>query len=188
MFSRILVKLVDEAIVPALVLLSARVITALVLTKIHNMTFSFTASGFVYGSHDEFLFLNSYSTLAMVCVITVGLLYVLMKSHFFHSTHIKPHTSARLFSLNLSGFIQTSFELYSQGAIWLSYSYLLLFSTGIMLYFELIYTWIFYVSFVLTLISTYLFVIDVEKELQIKREPSPVNQEAVLRFSDEEVE
>jgi hypothetical protein len=71
-----------------------------------------------------------------------------------------------LFRLRLSSFIQTSFDVYSQGAIWLSYSYLLLLVSGVMFYFGIVYGWVFYVSIVLTIITTYLLIVDVEKELK----------------------
>ena len=100
----------------------------------------------------------------------IGLMYVLIKSYVFHDTHIRPSTTAKLFRLRLSTFIQASFDVYSQGVVWLSYSYLLLMASGVMLYFGIVYSWVFYVSLILTVISTYLLLLDVEKELNPKEE------------------
>jgi len=169
MFSRILTKLVDEAIVPAIILLVVRVLSVVVLGRYFNLPVTIGPAGFVYDSAEGFLIVNSYSTLAMICVIAIGLMYVLIKSYLFHDTHVHPRTTAKLFRLKLSSFIQASFDVYSQGVIWLSYSYLLLLASGVMLYFGIVYSWVFYVSLILTIISTYLLIIDVEKEFNPKK-------------------
>ena len=182
MFSKILVKLVDEAIVPAITLLAVRVVSAMLIARYFSIPLTVGSSGFVYRSAEDFLLINSYSVLAMVCVLAV-------KSHLFHETHITPALSAKLFSLKLSPFIQASFDLYSQGAIWLIYSYLLFVASGIMVYFGLMYSWVFAVSLVLNVFATYLFIIDVEGEL--KKVDTGVEfaaDEVVLTWETEEVD
>jgi hypothetical protein len=191
MFSRILVKLVDEAIIPAIALLAVRILAAILIANQLGIGFEIGASGFVYESASDFLIVNSYSTLSMICVLAVGLFYVLIKSHIFHDSHVEPHMSAKLFTLRLSNFVQTSFDVYSQGAIWLSYSYLLLLASGVMVYFGLLFPWVLWVSVVLTLISTYLLVVDVEKEVVFKRSSGDDNDlvdEVVLSWNEEDLE
>uniref|UniRef100_A0A7C4TLU7 Uncharacterized protein n=1 Tax=candidate division WWE3 bacterium TaxID=2053526 RepID=A0A7C4TLU7_UNCKA len=188
MFSRILVKLVDEAIVPAIVLFSVRILAAILIAKAYDISFSFGLRGFTYNSQEDFLFVNSYSTLAMISVLAVGLFYVLIKSYLFHDTHVAPHTAAKLFSLNLSGFIQTSFDVYSQGVIWLSYSYLLVIASGIMFYFGLVYPWVFYSSLALTFIATLLLILDVEKEIFERKRDAGSQEEVTLKFESMEEE
>jgi hypothetical protein len=186
MFSRILVKLVDEAIVPAILLFAVRIIASLVVAKVNGISFTFGINGFTYSTKDEFLLVNSYSTLTMIGVLAVGLFFVLLKSYFFHDTHVQPHTAAKLFSLNLSGFIQTSFDVYSQGAVWLGYAYLLAIASGVMFYSNLIYSWVFYSAVIIVAIATFLLILDVDKELP-KRTPAnnEKKEDVVLRFEDE---
>lgn len=189
MFSRILVKLVDEAIVPAIILLVVRVVAVVVVGRYFGMAIEIGATGFVYPDDASFLLVNSYSTLAMVCVIAVGLFYVLLKSKFFHNTHIHPSVTARLFTMRLSSVIQTSFDIYSQGVVWLSYSFLLMFASGLMLYFGLIYNWIFYVSLVLSVVSTYLLIIDIEKEMHVENgDVVSESAEVVLTWEEEGID
>ena len=165
MFSKILIKLVDEAIVPAVVLVVARVGSVVFFGKYFNLPVTFSPAGFVYANEHGFLIVNSYSTLVMICIIGIGLLYVLLKSYIFHDSHIHPSFTAKLFSLRLSSFIQASFDVYSQGVIWLAYSYLLLIASAAMAYFGLLFPWVLVVSLVITLLSTYLFIVDVEREV-----------------------
>ena len=68
----------------------------------------------------------------------------------------------------LASFIQASFDLYSQGTIWLSYTYLLTAVTGIMALFGLVFSWVFVIGLVLSVIATLLLVLDVENEIVIK--------------------
>lgn len=186
MFSRILTKLVDEAIVPAITLLVVRVGAAAVIAQYFGFTFTVGPTGFIYQDPEHFYLVNSYSMLAMVVVLTLGLFYVLVKAHYFHASHVEPKVTARLFSLRLSSFIQTSFDLYSQGAIWLSYTYLILIAAVVMAWFGLIMQWVAWVTTLLTLISTYFLVVDVEKELALRQsQPTAYKKEVVLTWEDE---
>lgn len=167
MFSRILVKLIDEAIVPAIALVAAKIGSALLLARYYGIEFSITPAGFVYNNHADFTLVNSYSTLVVIATVGLGLIYNLTKAHLFHATHIEPHATAQLYSFRLSRFIQTSFDLYSQSVVWLSYSFLVLLATLAMFYFGFMYDWVLWASVAVTLVATYLFIIDVEREVLV---------------------
>lgn len=181
MFSKILVKLIDQAIVPALLLLTARIVSVVVVAKKLGLDVSISQAGFVLTKENVdfttntalLVKVNSFSLVSIIVVLSVGLLYILIKSYIFHDTHIAPYVTARLFSYRLSAFIQSSYDLYSQGTIWLSYLYLIMFVSGVMAYFNMIYAWIFYFSLILTVICTALFIFDVEKELNIRAIKKP---------------
>ena len=147
MFSRILIKLIDQAIVPAIFLLTVKIVATVGISRYLGIVFTVGPTGFVFDSTADYVRISSYSTFAMVAALAIGLFYILLKSMAFHETHISPKMTAKLFSLRLSTFIQGSFDLYSQGAIWMSYSYLLMFVTGIMSIFGMIYSWVFYSSY-----------------------------------------
>jgi hypothetical protein len=165
MFSKILVKLIDQAILPAVLLLTTRIISVILISQRFGINFTLDVTGFAFANSDDYIVVNSYSTFAMITVLTVGLFYILIKSYLFHESHVKPHVTAKLFSLRLSSFIQSTFDLYSQGAIWLSYSYLVMIVSGVMTVFGLMYSWVFYVSFALCIMSTILLILDVENEI-----------------------
>ena len=186
MFSRILTKLVDEAIVPAITLLVVRVGAAAITAQYFGFTFTAGPTGFVYQDPEHFYIVNSYSVLAMIVALTLGLFYVLIKAHHFHASHVSPKFTAHLYSLKLNSFIQTSFDLYSQGAIWLSYTYLMMISSVLMAWFGLIMPWVAWTAALLTLVSTYFFVVDVEKEIAMKQSrPASYEKEVVLTWEDD---
>jgi hypothetical protein len=184
MFSKILLKLVDQAIVPALVLFATRIISLFVFASIFNAEFSVNKYGVTFVNPGDYIKVNSYSLLTMVVVLVVALLHNLLKAYYFHNTHITPSLTAKLFTMKLSSLIQSSMDLYSEGVIWLSYAYLMTGVTGLMAMYNFSYVWVFYTSIVFSLLSTVLFVVDIEKELveskKIKQEPAPV----VLNFKD----
>lgn len=185
MFSKILIKLIDHSIIPAILLLATRVASIILIGKYFGINVLLTTTGFKYATRGDYLMVNSYSTLAMIVVLALGLFYVLVKSLVFHDTHVTPRLTARLFSLRLSSFIQTSFDVYSQGAVWLSYLYLLMFVCGVMALFGLIFPWVFFVSVGLALVATVLLVLDIEGELQLSREDSDSEiEEIVLTFEE----
>jgi len=168
MLSKVLVKLIDRAIVPAILLLATRVVSIVLISRYLGLPVKILKSGFVFESYADFVKVNSYSTLAMTVVLVLGLIYILIKSLAFHDSHIKPSLSAKVFSLKIQHLIQSSFHLYSEAAIWLSYAYLLLLFSGIMLASKLLYNWVFYATAGVTLVSTILFILDVEEEIKIK--------------------
>jgi len=184
MFSRILIKLVDQAVVPAMLLLAVRILSVIFVSRYFGVDFTIGQSGFVFKVPGDYVLVNSYSTLAMICVLSAGLLYILMKSLYLHETHITPSFTAKLFSMRLSFFIQSSFDLYSQGVVWMSYLYLLVFVGALMTIFGLIYSWVFLISVVLAIVSTYFFVVDIENEMffEKSKKGNDTNKEYVLTF------
>lgn len=168
MLSKVLVKLIDKAIIPALLLLASRVVSIILVAKYLDISYKITRSGFIFQSSYDYTKVNSYSALVMVLVLFIGLSYVVTKSFLFHDSHIKPTVTSRLFSLKAQSLIQGSYEIYTQGAVWISYSYLLLIVSGIMTLSGLMFNWVFYIILGVTLLTTLLFVFDIEEEVKIK--------------------
>ena len=188
MFSKILLKLIDESIVPPIFLLATRLISVVLVARYNSVPFDIGANGFVFRSAQDYVLVNSYSTFFMISVLTIGLLYFLTKSLFFHDTHIKPHLTARLFSLRMHGLIQSTYNLYTQGSIWLSYCYLVMIVAGFMALFGLVFPWVFYVALVLCIVSTIFFVIDVEEELHLTKKDAATHKDEQTYFDDDEEE
>lgn len=168
MISRTLVRLIDQAIAPAILLLCTRITSVILISYFSEIKFVLSTRGFYFNSPNEYLYINSYSTLAMIIVLAVGLLYILLKAFIFHDTHVSPGLTSKLFHYRLSTLIQNSFELYSQGVIWLIYLYLISAVSFILSLFDLIYFWVFLVSLILSIISTVVLLFDIENEIELK--------------------
>ncbi|MFC1755770.1 hypothetical protein ACFLZK_00035 [Patescibacteria group bacterium] len=165
MISRTLIRLIDQAIVPAILLLCTRLASVIVVSYILGAKFIFSAKGFIFHDPDNYIAVNSFSTLSMVVVLGLGLTYILVKALYFHDTHVSPKLTTKLFHHKLVTLIQSSFELYSQGVIWLTYLYLVTIVTVILGMFGVIYNWITIVSGSFCVITTLLLILDIEHEL-----------------------
>jgi len=165
MISRTLVRLIDQAVVPAILLLCTRLASVIIVSYILGAKFIFSTKGFVFHNPDNYIAVNSFSTLAMVVVLGLGLTYILAKALYFHDTHISPKLTTKLFRHKMATLIQSSFELYSQGVIWLVYLYLVTIVAVILGIFGVIYDWITIVSGSFCAITTLLLILDIEHEL-----------------------
>lgn len=165
MFSKLLVKLIDEAIVPAIFLITVRIVSLVLISKLFNIPIAFGSSGFMYDSQADYILVNSYSMLYMVLALCLGLLRTVVKSVVFHDTHVSPVTAAKLHSYKVQHLIQDSFHLYTQGLVWLVYLYFLTIGAGLMSLFGMLYVWIAWVSLGLAVLFTYIFILDAEREI-----------------------
>jgi hypothetical protein len=170
MLSKILVKLIDKAIVPTVLLLSARIISIVLVAKYMGINIKISSEGLITQNSAEYIKLNSYSILFMLAMLVIGLVYVAAKGLIFHDSHIKPTMTARLFSIKANSLIQSSSEIYPQWGVWSLYSFMLSAVSGIMAMSGLAYFWVFYVVMFVTLLNAVLFIYDFEDDIKIKRE------------------
>jgi len=183
MISKILIKLIDEAIVPAILLLTVRLVSVVLISRQLGIPFTVSNSGFVFSSPEDYVEINSYSMIVMVLALSIGLIIALGKALFFHDSHITPERTAKVFSLKIVSLVQSSFEIYSSGAVWLSYLYLLLLVTGIMSLFNLVFSWVLYVILGTCILASIALIIDIEKEININK----LNKSDLDYYEDEEL-
>jgi len=170
MLSKTLIKLIDQAIIPAVSLVAGKILGALLFNKILNIPWEFTGFGATYPTVEAYVKSNSYSSLVMVIIVFGALLWALVRAHMFHNTHVSPKTHKKLIDLKLGFLIESTFEIYSKVAVWLSYSYLLTIILGIQAFFSLAYVWVAILSFLISINMTWFFVADAEKEMK-REEP-----------------
>ena len=182
MISKILIKLIDKAIVPAILLLTVRLVSVVLISRQLGIPFTVSNSGFVFSSPEDYVKVNSYSMIAMVLALSIGLITAISKALFFHDSHITPKGMAKVFSLKITSLVQNSFEIYSRWAVWLSYLYLLLLATGIMSLFNLIFAWVLYVTLAACVLASIALIMDIEKEININK----LNKSDLDYYEDEE--
>lgn len=168
---RSLVKILDEAILPAVVLIGAKVIGLVIANLIGGFTYTIE-SGYsalpwtvVYASTSEAVTANDISNFIMYLVVFLGFCWVLLKAHFLHDTHLPPKFAGRLAKLHLFHFVQTTFEIYHQALVWLSFLWL----TTLVIF---IYTFsgasvaLALIALALSSASTFLYTKDIEVEIR----------------------
>lgn len=166
MFSKILLKLIEESLIPAFGFLFLKVVITLYMvnslgynTNIYNV-FSLEVSKNLYNV------INSYLLVSFALFCFLGVIYVLAKSLFFHKSHIKPSITLGLYNFRVGFLIQDSFHLFSQALIWLIFSYMGLIISAFLYYLGLINGYVVLLNAILCPISTYFYVLDFEYELE----------------------
>jgi hypothetical protein len=167
-------KLLDESILPAVVIIAAKVLGLVLINFIAGLPYTIQVGGsilpvtVVYASAAEAETANTFSNLVMELIVLLGFAVILFRAHFLHESHVPPKLSSRLVQLKLEHFILSSFEIYHQALIWLSFLWL---STAVVF----VYAFaggsisLALICFLLSFLSTYLYTKDIEVEIETER-------------------
>jgi hypothetical protein len=170
MFSKTLINLIDYAIFPAFLIVTAKILGVVFLSRYFDAQYYVDGVKLVFTNSESFISINSYSSLFMFAAVLGGLIWVVIKAHVFHDTHVTPVLSTHIANLELDELVHSTKTIYSQSFIWLSYAWLTTILFGVQSFFGLSYWWIFFVSFGASIVSTALIVVDIERELKKDQE------------------
>jgi len=161
-------RLIDQAILPATILIAAKILSLILLNEKFNLDWQVGTSGIIYSSKQDFIFANSYSSLFMYLAISVGLILLIIKATRWHATHIKPSLAAKFHEKNLDFLITDSVDIYVKSTIWISYAWLTTALMFIQNFYGLLIPWVSYTALSMSIIFTVLIIMDVEKEINVK--------------------
>ena len=174
MLARTISKLLDEAILPAVVIIAGKIIGLFLANIVNSLPYSIQPGEsilpwtVVYSTPTEAATANTFSNLVMYLVVLVGFSVVLFRAHYLHASHIPPKLSGRLIRLKLENFIADSFEIYHQALVWLSFLWI---TTVIVFIYALgggsISLGL--ITFLGSFTATYLYTKDIEIELEAER-------------------
>lgn len=165
MYSKVLLKLIQESIFPVFGILVIYILTSIFsLRSVGYNVNLYNLQNFTIPKTD-YILINSQNLLNIMIFVFFGFLYSVSKSLFFHKTHISPKISLSVFNLRMGFLIQDSFHLFSQTFVWLLFNFSILFVITILFILGLTGLYLFLISFFLTIIGTYLFILDIEYEV-----------------------
>lgn len=177
MINKSLIKLIDEAIIPAILLIIAKMLGILAATYFLNLSFTvepfkvfFVLPAVVFKTAQDYQIAENYSNLAVYATAAIGTLAVLIRAHFFHSSHIKPSFHAKLENLNLAGLVMPTYHLYHQAAIWLIYMWLAAAFLIISAFIKVTNPIVAVVAFIVSANFTWIFLSDLEYEIKISKD------------------
>lgn len=174
MLARTLSKLLDESIVPAVVIIAGKVLGLVLANLVNGLPYSLQPGGsilpwtVVYNSASEAATANTFSNFVMYLVVLAGFGVVLFRAHFLHSSHIPPKLTGRLVRLKLENFIADTFEIYHQALVWLSFLWL----TTVIVFIYALGGGSFslgMITFLLSFAATYVYTKDIEIEMETER-------------------
>ncbi|MFW6110230.1 MAG: hypothetical protein ACOC6Q_02270 [Patescibacteria group bacterium] len=166
MVSKTLLKLIDKAILPAVLLLAGKILGIAVFVIRHNLDFTLNLSSY---PPSTIIRINTYSNLYAYGAIAVGFSIILIRSYILHQSHISPQLTVRLHKLDLTGIISTTYELFHQAIVWLSYMWLLSILFLLQAYWNLISVQVALAVLTFSIVQTIIFIRDVDRELNIIR-------------------
>ena len=181
MVSKTLIKLIDYAIFPAVLLVAAKIIGIVFLLNYFQLDYSVDDLRIVLSNTNDFVAINTYSSLFVFASVLSGLIWVTIKAHLFHDTHINPILSSKLFSMRLEEVIHNSEVIFAQSFVWLSFAWLSTIMFGVHYVFGLSQGWLFYLALGLSTIATAFLAIDIEREVASDQRKIPTNDDSGIK-------
>lgn len=173
MLSDILKKLIKESLLPAALLLAAKIISVAILTRLYFSDISVLGLGITFKSAGDFSEVSLFSNFAVLAVVVSGLAVTMLRAHFLHNSHITPFLSRTLSEHRIENWLATSWEIFPQSAVWLIFSWLTFFFIFLQTRLEItaptLTLFAILLSFFTAVFGTWLFIFDLERELQIGR-------------------
>lgn len=177
MVTRSITKLIDQAIVPATFLIVGKMAGLFLAIFFFHLEFSVRAGSFIkilptvhFTGANAYILAESYSNLAMFVVASLGTIFVITRAHFLHESHISPAFQAKLARLNLESLISTSYRLYYQAAIWVTFLWLTTAFLVMSTIQNITYGQFSIIAFIVAANFSWIFALDIEKELEIQRD------------------
>lgn len=165
MYSKILTKLISESITPFFGFVFLKSVVTILSARSLNLNIDLFTIFNLAVSKENYLIINSNVLFSFVVFSFLGLAYSLIKSIYFHDSHINPRLSLSVFNFRVGFLIQDSFHLFSQSIIWLFFNFITFFMTIFLFSLGLTQGFLVIVSGIFCLIGTYFFVLDIEYEL-----------------------
>ncbi|KKR78188.1 MAG: hypothetical protein UU23_C0002G0015 [Candidatus Curtissbacteria bacterium GW2011_GWA1_40_9] len=177
MVAKSTVKLIDEAIIPALILMMSKIVGILLVNYFFKINFNVHSRDFLnllpsitYPSAYDYIRVENYSNLLMFIAAAMGTLMVLTKAHFFHESHISPKFHQKLVNLNLEKLISSSFHLYHQALIWMIFLWLVTIFLILSSISKVMYPQITVLAIIIAINFSWILALDIQKEIEIERD------------------
>ena len=179
MYSKILFKLIEESVFPALGFFILKVIISLTMLSSFGYRVDLSSVFWAEVTRTQYVEIVSNILLSFAIFSFIGVFYSLIKSLYFHDSHVSPSLTLKLFHLRAGFLIQDSFHLFTQTLVWLLFSYMTLFISMMFFYLGLLNFYVLVVSLLVCPMATYFYLLDLEYELK-NQEDGSLNVEEIV--------
>lgn len=176
--SRSLFKLIDYALVPAALLILAKLAGIFLVAALFSVNIQVNVLADALLSFETVVnagdlpLISSYSDLFAFSIMSFGLAFILISAVYFHDSHIKVSTVNKLAKFDLLHLIKGSFELYHSGIVWLIFLWLANLLILINVIKQSTYLWILLVTVIFSISLTVIFFRDLFQEIElVKKNP-----------------
>lgn len=171
--SKFLIKLVDEAVFPAAMIIAAKAIGVAIVNlslglswSIDTVFNSFLSPHLIYGSYEEAIAVASYSNLIMYIAVFIGMGVIVAKAFYLHDSHVSPQMVLKLAKMDLLSMLGSSFQIYHQALIWFGFQLLTTIFIVVNYMQGMTYGWITVAVVAVTLVTFWMLVKDIDLELE----------------------
>ncbi|MCA9386694.1 hypothetical protein KC669_01525 [Candidatus Dojkabacteria bacterium] len=180
--SKSFVKLVDYAVIPALLMLVGKFGGISFISRLlgYNLNFTEYANSILsidgIVPKEDLIKITVFSDLIAYVAVALVVLVAVVKALYFHDSHIKPTLSAKLVEKNMLGLIKSSYEIYYSAVVALVFLWIMTFI--ILLNWIINKEYIFASAFALVVsaILTLVIYLDIKREINtIRTKPSLYN-------------
>ncbi len=171
--SAFVLKLLDEAILPAVLVFCVKVGGLVVLARVYNVSFTVENNQLVFGGLAGLVLANNLSNLLLLAVLLLGTGWVLIRLHYFHESHLNPRWLPKILEHDLEFAVSTSFNLFHQAFVWLSLGSLVLFSLTLQAVAGLTSPLIVALGLAQEILLAVLVLVDFEREVKIEKSDQP---------------
>lgn len=176
MVAKSIVKLIDEAIIPAVTIILGKLIGLYLASYFFKLNFEIVPSSFLkvlpavhFNDPQSYILAENYSNLAMLFAASIGTIFVTFRAHFLHSSHIPPALHQKLIRLNLESLIAPTYSLYHQAATWLTYLWLVTAFITVSSILGITFPQISIIAFIIAANFSWIFALDIQREIEINR-------------------
>lgn len=118
--SKSLIRLVDEAILPAFLIVGSKILGLVFINNILSLRYYYySIFNFYYSTNFDAITVNTYSDLIVYIVMSIVIIGLLVRLIYFSDNKTDPTVILKLTKINKLGFIKTSIDLYHIIFVWI---------------------------------------------------------------------
>lgn len=123
MFSRIILKLIDAAILPSLLIFGVKFSSTILLSLYWNLPFSMSSTGLNFNNFSDFYKINLFSNGILFLFTFTALFLALLRLYFLTRENLNPSLSVALVNWGLESITTSLWQSYTRSAVWLALAF-----------------------------------------------------------------
>lgn len=123
MVARIIIRLIEASIIPALLVFSTKFLSMILLSSFFGSPLELSRQGILFGRLEDFYWINFYSNVVVFLLVFSALFFTLVRNYFFSEAALSPRWATRLLRVNLEFLVVPLPRGYLKTAVWLIFAF-----------------------------------------------------------------
>lgn len=165
MFSKIILRLVDAAILPSLSVFGVKLSSTILFSLYWRLPLSIGLSGLNFSNFSDFYRVNLFSNMILFLFTFATLFLVLLRSYLFTEENLNPILGARIANLGLESVTVPLWQSYTHAAVWLTLSFSVTLSLFTQALFDFSSFYLFALSGALLVLGGFIFLLCLTRDV-----------------------